>query len=44
MCRAVRCRTCGKITWAGCGDHADEVMSEIPPAERCLGHDAAVPT
>ena len=24
MCRAVACKKCGKTTWAGCGQHADE--------------------
>lgn len=38
MCRAVTCRTCGKTTWAGCGKHVDQVMAEVPPAERCPGH------
>ena len=26
MCHPVRCPHCGKITWAGCGLHADRVM------------------
>lgn len=38
MCRRVRCRTCGKTTWAGCGRHVDEVMRGVPAAERCPGH------
>ena len=25
MCRAVRCKTCGKTTWAGCGQHVNQV-------------------
>jgi hypothetical protein len=40
MCRAVRCRTCGKTTWAGCGKHVDQVMRDVPEDERCAGHDA----
>lgn len=35
MCRAVKCRKCGKTTWAGCGLHVDEVMSGVPKANRC---------
>lgn len=35
MCRAVNCRSCGKSTWAGCGNHVQEVMRHIPKAERC---------
>ena len=38
MCRAVTCRTCGKTTWAGCGQHVDQVMANVPRAERCPGH------
>ncbi len=38
MCRAVNCRTCGKTTWAGCGQHVDQVMRGVPAAQRCQGH------
>jgi hypothetical protein len=38
MCRAVRCRTCGKTGWAGCGRHVDQVMSGVPAQQRCPGH------
>ncbi|ANP72340.1 hypothetical protein [Cryobacterium arcticum] len=39
MCRAVTCRTCGKTTWAGCGQHVDQVMRGVPRADRCAGHE-----
>ncbi len=39
MCSAVTCRECGKTTWAGCGQHVDEVMKNVPPAQRCPGHE-----
>jgi hypothetical protein len=39
MCRQVTCRKCGKATWAGCGQHVDQVMRGIPKAERCSGHE-----
>jgi hypothetical protein len=39
MCRAVACRVCGKTTWAGCGQHVDQVLSGVPAAQRCSGHD-----
>lgn len=39
MCRAVNCRTCGKTTWAGCGQHVDQVMRGIPNSQRCQGHE-----
>ena len=35
MCYSVKCRTCGKTGWAGCGQHVDEVMSTVPAAQRC---------
>ncbi|PPF87521.1 hypothetical protein C5E07_16400 [Pseudoclavibacter sp. RFBJ3] len=39
MCRAVACKTCGKTTWAGCGQHVDQVMSSVRSADRCGGHE-----
>jgi hypothetical protein len=38
MCRAVHCKKCGKTTWAGCGQHVDRVMRNVPRADRCPGH------
>ena len=38
MCSAVTCRKCGKTTWAGCGQHVDQVMRNVPKAQRCEGH------
>lgn len=38
MCRQVSCRTCGKPTWAGCGEHSTEVMRGIPQTQQCPGH------
>ncbi|MCK8476171.1 MULTISPECIES: hypothetical protein [Microbacterium] len=38
MCRAVRCKTCGKTTWAGCGEHVAEVRRTVPAAQWCSGH------
>lgn len=43
MCRAVKCRQCGKTTWSGCGLHVDQVMRAVPRAERCAGHEEQVP-
>lgn len=40
MCRAVTCKKCRKTTWAGCGQHVDQVMRGIPSADRCQGHGA----
>ena len=44
MCRAVACRTCGKTTWAGCGQHVDQVMRGVPSSQRCPGHGDDTPT
>lgn len=35
MCYPVNCATCGKTTWGGCGQHADDVMRSVPAARRC---------
>lgn len=40
MCRAVMCRTCGKMGWAGCGRHVEEVLRGYPLSARCPGHPA----
>ena len=36
MCRQVSCRQCGKPTWAGCGQHVDQVMKGVPKSKRCV--------
>ena len=35
MCQRITCSTCGKPTYAGCGRHIEQVLGDIPPAERC---------
>ncbi len=36
MCSPIRCATCGKVTWTGCGMHVDEVMAVVEePSARC---------
>lgn len=35
MCRPTKCRKCNKTTWAGCGNHVQDVMRHIPKNERC---------
>ena len=40
MCYAVTCKKCGKKSWAGCGQHVDQVMRGVPKADRCQGHEA----
>jgi len=41
MCRAVRCKICAKTTWAGCGQHVNQVLAGVPRADRCPGHPRA---
>ena len=38
MCRAVKCRVCGKTTWAGCGSHVAAVKAGVPAGQWCDGH------
>jgi len=35
MCKPIRCETCGKTTWTGCGEHVEEVMSAVEASDRC---------
>lgn len=35
MCSPARCSSCGKVTWSGCGQHADQVLAQFDPRERC---------
>lgn len=35
MCQQATCKTCGKVTWRGCGQHVDQVMKRVPVAQRC---------
>ncbi|NMR31808.1 hypothetical protein HGO92_19245 [Arthrobacter sp. SF27] len=35
MCRTATCQKCGKATWAGCGNHVDQVMRNVPQSRRC---------
>jgi hypothetical protein len=35
MCRRIDCSKCGRPTYAGCGAHIEQVLGNVPPAERC---------
>ena len=35
MCRPVTCKTCGKTTWAGCGQHVAQVKAGVPAGQWC---------
>ncbi len=37
MCRAVRCKTCNKTTWAGCGQHIAGVKAGVSADQWCPG-------
>ncbi|MFC5369863.1 hypothetical protein [Arcanobacterium bovis] len=35
MCSEVTCSTCGKATWAGCGQHIESALAGVPQSQRC---------
>ena len=35
MCRPVTCKRCSKTTWAGCGQHVDQVKRTVPAGQWC---------
>ncbi|WP_194793319.1 hypothetical protein [Raineyella fluvialis] len=35
MCRPVTCSSCGKTTWAGCGQHVASVKASVPAGQWC---------
>lgn len=35
MCRRVECSKCGLPTFAGCGMHVEQVLGDVPIANRC---------
>ena len=41
MCRPTTCRTCQKTTWAGCGQHINQVKASVPASQWCPGHPKA---
>ena len=49
MCRRVQCSKCSRPTYAGCGAHIEQVLSDVAPADRCrcreqpAGRDASKP-
>ena len=38
MCRPDPCKTCGKTTWTGCGQHVADVRAVVPADAWCPGH------
>jgi hypothetical protein len=35
MCSRVMCPSCQRPTYAGCGNHVEEVLGDVPLDERC---------
>ncbi len=35
MCARVKCSTCQKPTYAGCGAHIEQVLGDVPKDQRC---------
>jgi hypothetical protein len=35
MCRRIDCPKCGRPSFAGCGMHVEQVLGNVPPAQRC---------
>ncbi len=35
MCSPALCRTCGNVTYSGCGQHVDQVLAGVPTSRRC---------
>ncbi|KAJ7253441.1 hypothetical protein C8J57DRAFT_1348098 [Mycena rebaudengoi] len=35
-CYAVKCKECGKTTWAGCGKHVESVMKDVQDDDKCV--------
>ena len=35
MCRQTMCKSCKKITWAGCGQHIEQALAGVPKENRC---------
>lgn len=35
MCQRIACPKCGKPTYRGCGNHVEQVLGDVPVAQRC---------
>jgi hypothetical protein len=35
MCRPATCHACGKASYAGCGQHVEQVLAGVPTPQRC---------
>lgn len=41
MCQRIRCTTCGKPSYAGCGLHVEQVLGDVPKEDRCRCRESA---
>ncbi len=41
MCTRVKCSTCNKPTYAGCGAHVEQVLGDVPKDQRCRCRETA---
>jgi len=39
MCRRTVCTECKKPSYAGCGMHVEQVLADVPRAQRCACRD-----
>jgi hypothetical protein len=44
MCRRIDCPKCGRPTYAGCGMHVEQVLGDVPVANRCHCREQAAQT
>lgn len=44
MCARVKCSSCGKPTFSGCGRHVEQVLGDVPKEKRCKCHEQASET
>lgn len=35
MCRRITCPRCNRPSFAGCGAHVEQVLADVPRADRC---------
>ena len=35
MCKRIDCSKCGKPSFAGCGQHIEQVLGDVPKDKRC---------
>ncbi len=43
MCYPATCDSCGKSTWAGCGNQIESVKAQVPAGQWCTCSDDATP-